>query len=316
VLTSEFIKGITPSTLSVCYQFGPPLTRTFSLCLTFNSVSTTFSSLQSHIRVTLSLLSESILSINTMRTQQKPNKATPSLTMDEETAKEIEDLQNNLKALIHRKRKREEATLEHENGQLKTENQKLKNENKQLKGDQDQSKNELKLLRYRLTLSTKKCSMANAELTDVKQSKKDLETDNKRLKNELDQEVMFKVFLQRDQEKLNEKVVKQAETIKAHTNETRQLRLEIGDLHSILDKLQNYKAASQKAVLDLKEKRRLEMEAEFKILVSHYTQNPEIMSGYQSSNNATGRDLRYQLARSLEVEEQYRHWNNRVGGRE
>lgn len=51
--------------------------------------------------------------------------------MDEETAKEIEALQNNLKALVNRKRKREEAALEHE----RDENQKLRTTNGQLKND-------------------------------------------------------------------------------------------------------------------------------------------------------------------------------------
>jgi chromosome segregation ATPase len=218
--------------------------------------------------------------------------------MDKETAKEIEDLQNNLKALVHRKRKREEATLEHENKKLKTEIQQLKNDNKHLKENQNHSRNELRTLRQSLTSSAKECSLANLELTEVKQSKGDLETDNKRLKNELEQQVLSKVFLQQSHD------ATQTETIKTHTEKARLLHVKIQGLQSTLKELKKYKAASQKAVSELKEKRRLEMEAEFKLLVSCYIKGLNVVSGYELPNNVTGWNLRHRFARSLGIDEQ------------
>jgi DNA repair exonuclease SbcCD ATPase subunit len=188
-------------------------------------------------------------------------------TMDIETAKEIEDLQNNLKALVSRKRKREDAALEDENTHLQKENARLKRD---------------------------KMYYANnafgriPELATMKQSNDELEKDIKRLKNEMKQQVMSKTFLQQSHDK---EVAKQAKTIKTHVSETRQLKLKIINLQVEINDLQKHKVASNKAVSDLKTKRRLEMEAEFKLLVSDYIMCLEVVSGVGPSNNATGRNL-------------------------
>jgi predicted RNase H-like nuclease (RuvC/YqgF family) len=107
---------------------------------------------------------------------------------------------------------------------------------------------------------------SNQKLAKFKQRIDELETDNKRLKNEMEQQVLSKTFLQQSHDK---EVAKQAKTIKAHVSETRQLKLKINNLQAEINDLQKYKVASKKAVSDLKTKRRLEMEAEFKLLVSY-----------------------------------------------
>jgi hypothetical protein len=175
------------------------------------------------------------------------------ITMDKETAKEIEDLQNNLKALVSRKRKREDATLEHEYQQLKAEIQ------ERIK-DQNFLWSEIKFFKDRLDCTVEELSLAVREIEK-------LTANNKHLENRLEQQVLSRTFLQRSHR--DEK----AQTAKAHTKESRLLEAKNKDLQDKLDELQKYKVASQKAVSDLKKKRRLEMDAEFQLLVSHCIQS-------------------------------------------
>jgi hypothetical protein len=100
--------------------------------------------------------------------------------MDKETTKEIEDLQNNLSALVSRKRKREDAALEEENKLLKRENTRLMVYNVNHANDNYQS---------------------NQKLAKLKQTIDELEIGNKRLKNEMEQQVLSDVFLQRSHDK-------------------------------------------------------------------------------------------------------------------
>lgn len=165
--------------------------------------------------------------------------------MDKETAKEIEDLQNNLKALVSRKGKREDVALEDENKHLKNENARLMLDNACYINHNSQS---------------------IQKLANLRQSNGELKTDNKRLKNEMEQHILSKTFLQQSHDK---EAATQAKTIKTHVSETRQLNLKINNLQAEINELQKHKVASKKVVSDLKTKRRLEMEAEFKLLVSH-----------------------------------------------
>jgi chromosome segregation ATPase len=193
-----------------------------------------------------------------------------SIIIDKETAREIEDLQNNLKALVSRKRKREDAALEYENKRLKREVVRLKQS----------------VASY-VDFSVQN----NQKLATMKQSNGELEKDKERLKNEMEQQVLSKVFLQQNLESLEREVPKQAKTIKAHVSEARQLKLKINNLQAEINELQKHKVASKKIVSDLRTKRPLEMEAEFKLLVSDRIMCLEVASGVEPSNNATGRNL-------------------------
>lgn len=86
--------------------------------------------------------------------------------MDPDTVKEIEDLQNNLKALVNRKRKREEAALERENEQLKNENQKLKTKNEQLEYDYHHTAGILRSMRLQGISAAKERAQTLLELTE------------------------------------------------------------------------------------------------------------------------------------------------------
>lgn len=201
--------------------------------------------------------------------------------MDADTAKEIEDLQNNLKALVNRKRKREEAALQHENEQLKNEIQKLKTKNRQCESDYHRIAGKLRVERQRATSGVRERAQAHLELTEFKQRNKELDADNKRLKNKLDQQDCGKAFRDRLRDELHDELAEQAETIKAHSEEIRVLKVENRGLQTRLDKLQQYKTASQKAVSNLKAKRRLDLEAEFKLLVSHHIKGYEVIWLFQ-----------------------------------
>jgi predicted RNase H-like nuclease (RuvC/YqgF family) len=92
----------------------------------------------------------------------------------------------------------------------------------------------------------------------------------------MEQQILSKTFLQQSHDK---EAAKQAKTIKAHVSETRQLKLKINNLQAEINELQKHKVTSKKAVSDLKTKRCLEMEAEFKLLVSHCIKTPYRVRG-------------------------------------
>ena len=143
----------------------------------------------------------------------KPPGSSHIATMDEDTAKGVEDLQNTLKTLVSRKRKRE-TTLEHENEQLKNENQKLKTKIEQLESDYHTTKDMLRPLRQRLTSSAHKCTQAYLELTEIKRQNDELDADNKRLKNErVEQTSLVDFLLENCKGVLVAEATKQAETL-------------------------------------------------------------------------------------------------------
>jgi ribosomal protein S16 len=226
-----------------------------------------------------------------MRARQQPNKAVPSLTMDEETAKEVEDLHGHLAALLHRKRKREEDASEVENKRLKRE------------------------LAHQKQLS----AFSKRDYFMADQRLEELDADNERLKNELEQQVLSKVFLQQTldekierqartieavsaynkhlkkeaehklvqeevQRKLTERVQDQERTVKTLQEGARLSSAENRALRSRLKKLEKYEFASEKAVLDLKSELHLAIEAVFElndnvILVSQHIKNLKAAQG-------------------------------------
>ncbi|KAH0284364.1 hypothetical protein M436DRAFT_82946 [Aureobasidium namibiae CBS 147.97] len=196
--------------------------------------------------------------------------------MDEDTAKEVEDLQNTLKDLVTRKRKRE-ATLEHENEQLKDEDQKLRTTIEQLESDYRTTKEMLRPLRQRLTSSAQKCTQAYMELTEIKRRNDELDTDNKRLKNERAEQTLLVDFLEHCKEISEEGATKQTEAMNAHAEENRLLAVKNQGLQNEVDKLQQYKVASKKAVSNSREKLRLAIDAEFNRLVSYHIKSLEVM---------------------------------------
>jgi len=196
--------------------------------------------------------------------------------MDPDTVKEIEDLQNNLKALVNRKRKREEAALERENEQLKNENQKLRTKNEQLEYDYHHTAGILRSMRLQETSAAKERAQALLELTESKQRNDELETDIKRLKNKLDQQNRGNAFRDRLRDELHDELAEQAETSKTHVEGIRLLKVENRSLQTRLDELQQYKTATKKTVSDLKTRRRLENQAELELLVGHYIRDLDV----------------------------------------
>lgn len=133
-----------------------------------------------------------------------------------------------------------------------------------------------------MTSSAQEHAQVQLQLKQTKQLNDELDTDNKRLKNEMEQKSFFEVFsLRQDKETADRKISEQAKTIKAHAEEIRRLEVRNRGLQTRLDKLQQYKTASQKAVSDLKAKRRSEMEAEFELLVSHWIEDADIIKRFR-----------------------------------
>lgn len=179
--------------------------------------------------------------------------------MDEQTAKEVEDLHNNLKDLLHRKRKREESALEADNERLKAENERLKEENTHFKDELKHTKsenrslkdtnkdfsNKIENLRLSQVTYTQVCSQANLDLSKLK-------SDNRIVT-----------------ERLRMDALEQGKRIKVLEAQAKSLRVENKRLEESQKRLLKYEAASKQAVSDLKEKRRLEMEAELELFVSH-----------------------------------------------
>jgi uncharacterized phage infection (PIP) family protein YhgE len=200
--------------------------------------------------------------------------------MDEETAKEVADLQNNLEALLGRKRKREEAALEEENKGLKEEiaslqeqnrylkventcieeritsleegNTSLKDENKSLKDENKSLKDENKHLTQLLTSSIQRCSQTNQRLAEVKKSNQELDTDNQALEKDFKQGTRSKLLQKHICELRRKEVASQARIIEVLEEEARLLKVENDSLQARVERSEKYEIASKKAVLDLK----------------------------------------------------------------
>jgi regulator of replication initiation timing len=183
--------------------------------------------------------------------------------MDDETVKEVKDLQRNLTDLLYRKRKREDAALEDENKRLNDENERLKDDNRDLNDNTER-------LEQRLESSAKECSQANLELGKVKQRNSKLTAENERLKNEMRQQVSSKISQGEIQKELHKNVAKQAQIIETQLEEARLLKLKNESLLTRLEYLDKAQVASKKVISDSKVKLRLAIDIEFKRLVSHH----------------------------------------------
>jgi uncharacterized phage infection (PIP) family protein YhgE len=193
--------------------------------------------------------------------------------MDEETAKEVADLQNNLEALLGRKRKREEAALEEENKGLKEEIASLQEQNRYLKventcieeritsleegntslKDENKSlKDENKHLTQLLTSSIQRCSQTNQRLAEVKKSNQELDTDNQALEKDFKQGTRSKLLQKHICELRRKEVASQARIIEVLEEEARLLKVENDSLQARVERSEKYEIASKKAVLDLK----------------------------------------------------------------
>lgn len=285
--------------LAVCYQFDPP-----------SLMSPHFALLLSHLQLLLkphdpAFIAEShnsfdflfftfptstflfllvTLRIKTIRAALSRPRKSLTIAMDEETAKEVEDLQNNLRTFLHRKRKREETALEDENKHLKDENERLKKESTNLKDEnthfRDEHKNlddeirdpknentelkdEIEHLKQRLTSSVQRCSQANERLAEEKQSYLKLYKENESLKLDLMQETKSKLPHKHVCGTRREEIEKHGRRIEVLEEAVHLLKVENQSLQTRLGDLEKYEHTSKKAVSDLKAKLRLAIDAEF-----------------------------------------------------